>query len=173
MLPQMGNVGLDTTLIRIRGNVKAKEFDMVWMRIIVAAAFVGILPAVSRVLAADNNSGWPPSLDRGNTYTKSLDGRSIERFTHQSLDKWGYKDGAAQLLLPGSSQGAAQRRSALRGSAFGQPNWPRLPRLLVLNRKVDPSDHPSDSGETVPADFFALFLDSNNNEAWGRRRLRQ
>ena len=38
---------------------------------------------------------------------------------------------------------------------------------FFLNRRVDPSEEPKDMGEKVPADFYALFLDSNNDEWWG------
>ena len=111
----------------------------------------------------------PPSLDCGNSYTKSLDGRSIERFTHQSLDKWGFKDAQPNyfyLVHPKEPHEAHPLCVVLHSA-----NRTGLDYLgyLFLNRKVDPNDDPSDSGEKVPADFFALFLDSNSKRKFNSK----
>jgi poly(3-hydroxybutyrate) depolymerase len=125
------------------------------------------LGLVLTMLAADNACGWPPVLDVGNTYTKSVDGRTIEQYVHQSRDQWGYKAPQQNhffLVHPKKRNQTAPLCVVLHSA--NRTGFDYL-GYFFLNRKVDPNDNPSDVGEHVPADFYALFLDSSNDEWWG------
>ncbi len=112
-------------------------------------------------------TGWPPLLDRENPYPKSIDGRIIERFTHQSPSQWGYKTPQTNYfyLVHPKKKGRKAPLCVVLHSA----NRTALDYLgyCFLNRKVVPGDNPSDYGEKIPDDFYGLFLDSNNDEWWG------
>jgi hypothetical protein len=141
---------------------------MVWNRVIIAVVVVGNIYAVaSAAFADDDAAGWPPSPDRDNTYTKSLDGRTIERFTHQSRTQWGYKASQQNyffLVHPKQRNNIAPLCVVLHSA--GRTAFDFL-GYHFLNRKVDPDDNPNDIGEKVPADFYGLFLESNADEWWG------
>lgn len=152
--PGMKGKNMKTALIQITGAM-------------VAAVICNGGEAVNNSGNSDNTAGWPPLPDRGNTHTKSLDGRIIERFTHQSRSQWGYEISRQNyfFLVHPKKVGANAPLCVVLHSA----NRSALDYLgyYFLNRKVDPADNPSDTGEKVPADFYTLFLDSNNDEFWG------
>jgi hypothetical protein len=119
------------------------------------------------MVAADNTADWPPAPDHGNTYTKSLDGRIIERFTHHSRSQWGYKASQQNyffLVHPKKVQKNAPLCVVLHSANRTAVDFLGY---FFLNRKVDPGDNPSDIGEKIPANFYGLFLDSNNDDWWG------
>jgi poly(3-hydroxybutyrate) depolymerase len=122
-------------------------------------------PKVPSSVAKDTD--WPPLLDQSNPFPKSLDGRIIERFTHGSRSQWGYKTSQKNyffLVHPKKNTINAPLCVVLHSA-----NRTALDYLgyCFLNRKVDPGDNPGDFGEKVPDGFYALFLDSNNDEWWG------
>lgn len=131
-------------------------------------AFVwAVLATFCTAYAADGPLGWPPSLDRENVDTKSLDGRRIDRFTHHSLSRWGYSDpqqNYCYVVHPKEPRENAPLCVVLHSANRTARDYLGY---LFLNRKVDPSDDPADIGEHVPADFYTLFLDSNNDDWWG------
>lgn len=131
--------------------------------IVIGAVVAILLSTCQRVFA------WPPVLDRESAISKSIDGRRIERFTHTSRDTWGYKDQHRNyffLVHPKEEPKDSTPLCIVLHSA----NRTGLDYLgyCFLNRKVDPNDNPSDYGEKIPADFYTLFLDSNNDEWWGK-----
>jgi hypothetical protein len=124
-------------------------------------------PALGMAWKDSSAVGWPPVLDDNNTYTKSLDGRTIQRFVHQSRAQWGCQASQQNYFLlvhprqPGPGAPLCVILHSANRTAFDYLGY------FFLNRKVDPGDNPADMGEKVPADFYALFLDSNNEEWWG------
>ena len=119
------------------------------------------------LFAADSVAGWPPALDRSNTFTQSIDGRIIERFTHESRNSWGYPASQKNyffLVHPRKMGGQAPLCVVLHSA-----NRTALDFLgfYYLNRKVDPNDNPADIREEIPDDCYTLFLDTNNDEWWG------
>src|SRR5882724_3815559 len=125
-------------------------------------------PLTPHAVSSTNTTiGWPPLLDRGNPYPKSIDGRTIERFTHQNPTQWGYQTLQTNYfyLVHPKKKG----RNAPLCVVLHSANRTALDYLgyCFLNRKVDPRDNPSDYGEKIPDDFYGLFLDSNNEEWWG------
>lgn len=129
-----------------------------------------ISPLMKEDLSSTNNMAtatWPPLLDSGNPYPKSLDGRVIERFNHGSRSQWGYRFPQTNyffLVHPKKKSVNAPLCVVLHSA-----NRSALDYLgyCFLNRKADPGDNPGDFGEKVPNDFYGLFLDSNNDEWWG------
>jgi hypothetical protein len=123
--------------------------------------------ATESLSSAEQIAAWPPLLDPANPYTKSVDGRVIERFTHESRSQWGYQISQTNyffLVHPKKRSGNAPLCVILHSAnrtAFDYLGY------CFLNRKVDPGDNPSDFGEKVPDDFYGLFIDSNNGEWWG------
>jgi hypothetical protein len=140
-----------------------------WNRRVLAAAILGAVLAASRgaPAAAGDVPDWPPSLDPGNAVVKSVDGRTIERFVHGSPGTWGYPDRRRNCFFvvhPRERGGRAPLCVVLHSAnrtAFDYLGY------CFLDRKVDPADDPRDFGEKIPPDFFALFLDSDNDEWWG------
>jgi hypothetical protein len=132
-------------------------------------------------LAAD----WPPTLDAKNQTTQALDGRTIERYTHGPRPEWGYPPAAAGEWNYHAAQetGATQQNHNsfyLVTPVSPQPNTPLCVILhsanrtaydylgfACLNRKIDGGDDPATTMTNPPADFYALFLNSTNEEWWG------
>jgi hypothetical protein len=127
---------------------------------------------------------WPPVLDTRNTTTKSVDGRTIERFIHGPRETWGYKINPAEWVYPKAQETAAGEQNH---NSFYLV-WPKQPHdnapLCVvlhsanrtgydylgyssLDRKVDASDDPPAAITRSPDDFYALYLNSTNDEWWG------
>ncbi len=134
----------------------------------VLGIFFGALISNASILVAEERAGeWPPVADGGNTYSQSVDGRTIERFTHQSRSQWGYpvpQPNYFFLVHP-----KRESKNAPLCVVLHSANRTALDFLgyYFLNRKVDPKDIPSDIAINLPDDFYVLFLDSNNAEWWG------
>ena len=113
---------------------------------------------------------WPPVLDGANQYTRAIDGRRIERFAHDPDKSWGYDDKHRNNFFVVHPKTPKNGEKAPLCVVLHSANRTNLDYLgyMFLNRKVDPTDDPSDHGEKVPADFFTIFLDSNNEEWWGK-----
>ncbi len=128
---------------------------------------------------------WPPTLDRKNPTTQSLDGRRIERYTHGARPEWGYPDTSAstwQYPAPQESGPSGQNHNSF---YVVSPRKPRknAPLCVVLhsanrtgfdylgfrflNRKVDPLDEPAAVLTGVLDDGYVLYLNSTNDEWWG------
>lgn len=106
-------------------------------------------------------------MDRSNTYTQTIDGRVIERWSHENRSPWDYPDPQTHhffLVHPRKADGPAPLCVVLHSA-----NRTALDYLgyFFLNRKVDLGDQPSDIGVQIPDSFFALFLNSDNDEWWG------
>lgn len=115
---------------------------------------------------------WSPVLDTGNEITRTLDGRTVERYTHASDPKWGYenaKDNSFYVVSPKTPREHAPLCVILHSA-----NRTALDYLgyTCLNRKVSEWDNPSDVVTRVPDDFYGLFLNSSNEEWWGWSSVR-
>jgi hypothetical protein len=134
---------------------------------------------------------WPPSLDQKNPTTKSLDGRTIERYIHGRRESWGYAATAHdEWSYPAPQEtGAAQQNH--NSFYVVAPKHPRenAPLYVVLHsanrtaydylgfalldRKIDEEDDPSTAMTNVPDGFYGLYLNSTNDEWWGWSQARQ
>jgi hypothetical protein len=109
---------------------------------------------------------WKPVEDQSNPYVKAIDGRVIERFTHVNRDRWGYPAARTNYFFLVHPLKKARHAPlcvvlhSLNRTAFDYLGY------YFLNRKVDPADEPADHAETIPADAYTLFLDSEGNEEW-------
>lgn len=132
-------------------------------------------------LAAD----WPPTSDHKNATTRSLDGRSIERYTHGPRPEWGYADSSpSEWAYPAAQEAGAagQNRSSFYVVAPRTPHK-NAPLCVVLhsanttgfdylgsqflNRKINGGDDPGGVMTLIPDDCYSLYLNSTNNEWWG------
>ena len=136
---------------------------------------------VGTALAAD----WPPTRDEGNTTTRSVDGRAIERFTHGPRPEWGYPPGTEGEWDNHRAQESGPNEMNHNSFYLVAPKQPHAgaPLCVVLHsanrtaydylgygsldRKVDPSDDPATAMTASPDDFYALYLNSTNAEWWG------
>ncbi|MDD5704510.1 MAG: hypothetical protein PHR35_01190 [Kiritimatiellae bacterium] len=140
---------------------------MVWearSTVVVVVVLLGTPMSATTISAAD----WPPLPDAGNTVTQSVDGRTIERFTHHSRGQWGYDVPQSNyffLVHPKTKPAGSAPLCVVLHSA-NRTGFDYL-GYNFLNRKVDPADDPGDISGKAPADFYALYLDSNNAEWWG------
>jgi len=128
---------------------------------------------------------WPPTRDEGNTTVRSVDGRTIERFTHGARPEWGYPPGAEGEWDNHPAQESGPGEMNHNSFYLVAPKQPRVgaPLCVVLHsanrtaydylgygsldRKVDPGDDPPTAMTSSPADFYALYLNSTNAEWWG------
>jgi pimeloyl-ACP methyl ester carboxylesterase len=133
------------------------------------------------VLAAD----WPPTLDRKNTTTQTLDGRGIERYTHGARPEWGYSDtSSTQWQYPAAREtGPAGQNHNSFYLVFPRRPHRNAPLCVVLhsanrtafdylgyqflNRKIDSHDEPSAVMTGVLDDCYVLYPNSTNDEWWG------
>jgi predicted esterase len=132
--------------------------------------------------------GWPPTLDAKNPTTQSIDGRKIERFVHGPRPEWGYPANAQWSYPVAQESGLAQQNH--NSFYLVAPKVPRdnAPLCVILhsanrtaydylgyaslNRKIAPSDNPPAVITNSPDDFYALYLNSTNEEWWGWNQAR-
>ena len=142
------------------------------------ASLLAALSAGAAGLAAD----WPPTLDPGNTVTRSLDGLVIERHTHGPRAVWGYPAGNTNewACPPAKETGVpGQNHSSCYLVAPRNPR-PGAPLCVVLhsaNRTAYDYVAMRHLNRTtvataVPDDFYALCLSSLNGEWWGSKGRR-
>ena len=132
-------------------------------------------------LAAD----WPPTLDAKNTNTKSVSGRTIERYTHGPRETWGYPAEASGEWGYPEAQESGKTQQNHNSFYLVAPKQPRDNAPLcvvlhsanrtaydylgfgVLDRKIEGGDDPASTMTNAPEDFYALYLSSTNAEWWG------
>ena len=143
------------------------------------------LPLALLTSAVAFGADWPPSLDRSNTATRSLDGRTIERYTHGPRDAWGYPAcGDKEWAYPAAHETGplGQNHHSFYLVAPQKPS-PGAPLCVVLhsanrtaydymafqhlNRKIGRGDDPATVATRSPDHFYALYLNSTNSEWWG------
>jgi predicted esterase len=132
--------------------------------------------------AAPAPLGWPPALDPQNTTTQSVDGRKIERFVHGGRPEWGYPANAAWPYPPLEKfESTAQNNNCfyLVSPKVPRDNAPLCVILHSANRSgydymhyssLDPGMTPANPSKAItdsPDDFYALYLNSTNDEWWG------
>ncbi|MHB1001148.1 MAG: hypothetical protein ACYC27_18040 [Armatimonadota bacterium] len=118
-------------------------------------------------ISLDTGTQWTPLLDSNNTTTRSLDGRMIERYTHDSNSEWGYPDNRENcfyVVAPKKPHKNAPLYVVLHSA--NRTGFDYL-GFQFLDRKVVESDNPSDVVTRVPDNFYGLFLNSDNDEWWG------
>ena len=129
---------------------------------------------------------WPPALDTTSTITKTLDGRPIEHYEHGLLAAWGYpapvgdewafhpagEDGADKqnhntfyLVPPKVVRDGAPMVVVLHSANRTAYNYVSYDHLGV---KADGVQDPTTIFTHVPDDYWGLYLNSTNNEWWGR-----
>ena len=134
---------------------------------------------------------WPPEFDSKNSTTQSLDGRAIERYVHGPREAWGYparnangwcysasgESGAAQqnhnsfyVIAPKEPRAGAPlcvvMHSANR-TAFDYLGFMCFERKTSDNGQIREDDDPATCMTNSPDDFYALYLNSTNDEWWG------
>jgi len=134
---------------------------------------------------------WPPTLDKKNPTTQSLDGRTIKRYIHGRRQSWGYT-GTVQdewsYPAPQETGAAQQNHNSFYVVAPKNPRQ-NAPLYVVLHsanrtaydylgfallgRKVDEGDDPSTAMTNVPDDFYGVYLNSTNAEWWGWSQVHQ
>lgn len=137
------------------------------------------------LLANCQTSDWPPMLDTRNPVTKSLDGRTIERYVHGRRIEWGYKSDANTKWSypPAQETGAEQQNQNSFYVVLPSKPQENAPLYVVLhsanrtaydylgyaflNRKLDAKDDPATAMTNVPDGFYGLYLNSTNAEWWG------
>ena len=167
-------------------------------RIICGILLLAFFPMIPSDCASGQNSApattslpvqWPPTLDNKNSVTQSLDGRTIEHYVHGPREAWGYPpDANGWTYPPGKETGLQQNHS---GFYVVAPKVPRenAPLCVVLHsanrtaydylgfeclgRKVEESDDPATAMTNSPDEFYALYLNSTNDEWWGWHQARQ
>ena len=133
-------------------------------------------------LAVTAPLGWPPVLDTQNPTTVSVDGRKIERFVHGGKPAWGYPANAAWPYPP-----LEKFESTMQNNNCFYLVSPKVPRnnapLCVVLHSANRSGYdymhyssltpgmsaanPSHAITDSPDDFYALYLNSTNDEWWG------
>ncbi len=130
-------------------------------------------------------AGWPPTLDRDNPDTRSLDDRTIERYTHGCRAEWGYpavstdewsypalhESGKLHQIHNSFYVVAPRKRTALAPLCVVLHSANRTGfdymAFQFLHRKIEGGDHPPDVCTAVPDDCYALYPNSTNAEWWG------
>lgn len=128
---------------------------------------------------------WPPTLDDKSTVTQSLDGRTIERFTHGPRPEWGYPETASAEWQYSAGQESGPHGENHNSFYLVSPRKPRknAPLCVVLhsanrtafdylgyqflNRKVATDDQPGAAMVGTLDDAYVLYLNSTNEEWWG------
>lgn len=134
---------------------------------------------------------WPPTLDARNTVTRSLDGRTIQRFVHGCPRQWGYPPGADGEWNYPPAQETGPKQQNRNSFYLVAPKNPRenAPLLVVLhsanrtafdylgfqclNRPLEGIADPDNAVTNGPDDVYALYLNSTNSEWWGASQLRR
>ncbi len=132
---------------------------------------------------------WPPLLDEKNPVTQSVKGQTIERYVHGIRKKWGYPAGTQGDYPEAQETGSSQQN--INSFYVVAPTTPQknAPLYVVLHsagrtaydyvgysylgRKIDPNDDPATTLTNPPDDFYALFLNSTNDEWWGWGQIRK
>ena len=129
---------------------------------------------------------WPPTLDTTSTITKCLDGRPIEHYEHGNVAAWGYPApvGDEWSFHPAGEDGADKQihnTFYLIPPKVVRENAPLVVVLHSANRtaynyvsydhlgiQADGVQDPTTIFTHVPDDYWGLYLNSTNNEWWGR-----
>ena len=128
---------------------------------------------------------WPPVLNPNPATLRTLDGRTIERYTHGPREAWGYPaDDRTQWTYP-TAQETGVAAQTHHGFYVIPPREPRpaAPLCVVLhsaNRTaydqlaLQHLAHGDTSVATwAPDDFYALYLNTTNREWWGASDARR
>jgi hypothetical protein len=148
-----------------------------------------LLLSLTTVLSASAQNqpapSWPPTLDTTSTITKTLDGRPIEHYEHGQVAAWGYPApvGDEWAFHPAGEDTAEKQNNNtfyLIPPKVPRDNAPLVVILHSANRtaynylsydklgiKADGVSDPTTVMTHVPDDFYALYLNSTNNEWWG------
>jgi hypothetical protein len=128
---------------------------------------------------------WPPTLDTASTVTQSIDGRTIEHYEHGPREAWDYPPATNNEWGYHAAGETAADQENHNTFYVVAPKVPRdnAPLCVVLhsanrtgydylgysslNRKIDGSDTPGAGVTDSPDDFYALYLNSTNDEWWG------
>ena len=168
-----------------RPGTRRFEGTMTLHKLKLLRLFALILPLVLLSIApVASAADWPPTLDKKNTVTRSLDGRIIERYTHGPRDAWGYtktlpaewayspametgKDGqnhnSFYVLAPKKTRKHAPLCVVLHSAnrtAYDYLGFQSLGRKLDGNDPASVATHTSD-------ECYGLFLSSTNAEWYG------
>lgn len=144
------------------------------------SAIVLILVAVGEMAHGQSTASdltWPPVLDAQNKTTKSFDGRTIERYVHGARAEWGYPANANWNYPAPEGDQHLQNSNSFYVVAPKVPH-DGAPLCVVLhsaNRTAfDYMGYSSLDATSVPKaitgspdDFYALYLNSTNDEWWG------
>jgi len=143
-------------------------------------------PAPAPPPAASTSLTWPPTLDTKSTTTQSTDGRTIEHYVHGPRKEWGYP-ADAKWDYPASQENDSHLQNYnsfyLVAPKVPHENAPLCVVLHSANRtaydymvasslygplkKADPTFGPNTAVTSSPDDFYALYLNSTNDEFWG------
>jgi poly(3-hydroxybutyrate) depolymerase len=134
---------------------------------------------------ANFTPAWPPTLDTTSTITKTLDGRTIEHYVHGQRESWGYPTPVGtEWAFHAAGEDGAQNQNHntfyLIAPKVPRDNAPLCVVLHSANRtaynylsfdtlgvKADGVSDPTTVMTHCPDDFYALYLNSTNNEWWG------
>ena len=133
--------------------------------------------------AAARSADWPPSPDAHNTVTQTLDGRTIQRFTHGPRPQWGYPASPEWQYSAGQETGPqGQNHNSFYVVSPRNPHK-NAPLCVILhsanrtafdylgyqflNRKIAPDDRPGAVMTGALDDAYILYLNSTNDEWWG------
>jgi poly(3-hydroxybutyrate) depolymerase len=154
------------------------------MRALIAAGILHL--ATFAVPAAAQTSlplSWPPTLDSKNPTTHSTDGRAIEYYVHGPRKEWGYP-ADAKWDVPASQENDSHAQN-FNSFYLVAPKVPHdsAPLCVVLHsanrtaydylgysslyKPTDPPDAKTAAVTNSPDDFYALYLNSTNDEWWG------
>lgn len=154
--------------------------------IIFSTLHIALLSAATVASAQD----WPPKLDRTNPISQTLNGRKIERYTHGARLDWGYPASSAgswQYPNPQETTHKGQNHNSFY-LVFPKSHSGHAPLCVVLhsanrtgfdylgyeflNRKVEPTDTPTDVMTRVTDSCYVLYLNSTDDEWWGWKMAR-
>jgi poly(3-hydroxybutyrate) depolymerase len=134
---------------------------------------------------------WPPTIDVRNKTTRTLDGRTIERYVHGAREQWGYGTNAnSEWGYPeGEETGPKQQNHNSFYVVAPKVLRKEGPLCVVLHsanrtaydylgfaclgRKTEAADDPPTAMTNPPDDVYALYLNSMNAEWWGWSQVRQ
>ena len=134
---------------------------------------------------------WPPVPDAANTVVQAVDGRKIERYVHGLRASWNYPAPFSTMFTfrPGKETGKDQEQ--INSFYVVSPKTPRenAPLMVVLHsanrtaydylgyacldRAAGPGEIPKAGGTNPPTDFYAVFLNTMNDEWYGWSQARE